>query len=125
MNHILFALIAGAAAFAHCLGMCGGFALHLSRSRSRSEMLGRQLLWHGGKTFSYMFLGGLAGLLGGWLGAVTFIPRIQNFLAYAAGGVMILMGASLLGLFPWRNRIRSPADSAPDQADGLFATIFR
>jgi len=123
MNHIWIALVAGVGGFAHCLGMCGGFPLHLSRGRSRSEMLVRQLLWHGGKTFSYMFLGALAGMLGGWLGGVTVIPKIQDVLAYAAGGVMILMGASLLGFFPWRVRLAPNAQAG--EADGLLPAIFR
>ena len=43
MNYVWLALIGGAAAFPPCLGMCGGFALHLSGG-GRADVLGRQFL---------------------------------------------------------------------------------
>ena len=58
---ILAAMAAGAAAFAHCLGMCGALALHLSAGAERWSALGRQLCWHAGRIVTYTFLGSLAG----------------------------------------------------------------
>ena len=104
MSYIWIGLAGGAAAFAHCLGMCGGFALHLSRAQDRWETLGRQLLWQGGKTSTYIFLGAMAGLFGRWLGGVTIIPRIQDVLTYGAGALLIFMGARMLNLLSWRRK---------------------
>ncbi len=100
MNAAWVALVGGAAAFAHCLGMCGGFALHLARGASRWRVLGHQALWHAGRLATYVFLGALAGFLGRWAGAGSRLATAQNILAYAAGAVMVLMGIGLLGLRP-------------------------
>ena len=68
--------------------------------RGTLDPLGRQLLWHAGKTFTYVFLGALAAFGGGALGRIPNLPWIQNVLSYAAGGIIILMGLSLLGVLP-------------------------
>ncbi len=109
----------GAAAFAHCLGMCGGFALHLAQPAGRGRLMARQLLWHAGKTTTYMFLGAMAGWAGAWAVHASFLPRLQDWLAYAAGGVMILMGLALIGLLPKRAR------AADDGGEPLGASLFR
>jgi sulfite exporter TauE/SafE len=123
MNYIWIGLAGGAAAFAHCLGMCGGFALHLSHAQNRWWTLSRQLLWLGGKTFTYIFLGAMAGFFGRWLSGVTIIPRIQDGLAYAAGALLILAGARMLNLLPWRRKA-SPNPSAGG-AEGILPSLFR
>lgn len=102
-NNAWIGLAGGLLAFAHCLGMCGGFALHLSQEKNQHKMVTGQLLWVTGKAFSYLFLGALAGYAGGY--AETLLLRqglFQNLLSYAAGGVILLMGLSLLGLVPVR-----------------------
>jgi hypothetical protein len=147
MSYIWIGLAGGAAAFAHCLGMCGGFALHLSRApldhargalseveraQCRWETLGRQLLWLGGKTFTYVFLGAMAGFFGRWLSGVTIIPRIQDVLTYAAGALLIFTGARMLNLLPWRRKscavrgalVASPSASA-EGAEGILPSVFR
>jgi hypothetical protein len=124
MNYLWLGLAGGAAAFAHCLGMCGGFALHLSHEQDHRRTLGRELLWLSGKTFTYIFLGAMAGFVGHWLGGVTIIPRIQDALAYAAGALLILTGARTLNLLPWWRRKASPSPSA-DGAEGMLASLFR
>ncbi len=120
MDAAWMALVGGAAAFAHCLGMCGGFALHLARGGSRWQVLGRQALWHGGRLATYLFLGALAGFLGRWIGMRSGLATAQNVLAYAAGAVMVLMGLALLGLRPRFARKRSE-----EGEPGLFASVFR
>jgi hypothetical protein len=119
-NYVWIALAGGAAAFAHCLGMCGGFALHLSSGQSRRSALARQLLWHLGKTTSYVFLGALAGFCGGLVGSFAQHPWIQNLLAYFCGAVMLAMGLSMLGVLPSRDRRKSVENSG-----GLFSSLFR
>ena len=122
MDLIWLALVGGAAAFAHCLGMCGGFALHLARGGGRAAAMGRLLLWHAGKTTTYVFLGALAGFLGASLGVPSGLPWLQNALAWAAGAVMVVMGLALLGLVPLRRKRPAAADGADE---GLFASLLR
>ena len=116
LHYVWLGLAGGAVAFAHCLGMCGGFALHLSQGSSGRAALTRQLLWHAGKTATYVLLGALAGFLGGVIGSSHGLLRLQDVLAYVAGAIMLLMGARLLGVLPGR---RTAA------GDGLFAGVFR
>ena len=111
------AFIGGCAAFAHCLGMCGAFALHLSKPGGGWGGLTRQILWHAGKLATYIFLGAMAGFLGGWLTSLPALPAAQKVLAWAAGLLMIVMGLVLLGLFPSRGR---PAT----EPGGLFSSLF-
>jgi uncharacterized protein len=126
-SYALLGLAGGAAAFAHCLGMCGGMALHVSQGAVPSSekpeegtvpILVRQGLWHLGKTTTYVFLGAMAGLAGGWVGA-TGIAWAQDVLSYVAGAVMVVMGAMLLGLVPMRFR-----RGLGGQGDGLLASLF-
>ena len=51
---------------------------------------------------------------------VKIIPRIQDVLTYAAGALLIFMGARMLNLLPWR-RTASPAASG----DGVLPSVFR
>lgn len=93
--------LGGAAAFTHCLGMCGGFPLHFAQGRGR-DVLVRQTLWHMGRMFMYSFLGALAGFAGG--AAASFLnlnaPWLQNGLALITGTVMLVMGLVILGVVP-------------------------
>lgn len=92
---------------------------------SRRQALARQLLWHGGKTFTYAFLGVLAGFGGAAASGLTgTMPRIQNLVAFAAGAFIILMGISLLGLLPWRRRT-ADADAARPLLADVLARFFR
>ena len=120
MNPLWIGLAGGAGACAHCLGMCGGFALHLSRAGGPGRVLGRQLAWHAGKTCTYTFLGAVAGFGGGWVRSLAGLGRLQDALAYAAGGVMILMGLVLMGALP---AFASSRDNG--QEKGILAAVFR
>jgi sulfite exporter TauE/SafE len=98
MSYLWLALAGGAMGFAHCMGMCGPIAAHLGQQGSAASLLGRQLLWHAGKTTTYMFLGALAGFAGSV--ATSALPAVQDWAAYVAGGLMIIMGLGMLGLLP-------------------------
>ena len=102
-HHIWIGFAGGLLGFAHCLGMCGGFVLHLSQGKNRVEMLITHLLWLAGKSFSYLFLGAVAGYAGGVLtGLLPGQALFQNLLSFAAGSTMLLMGLQVLGLLPVR-----------------------
>jgi uncharacterized protein len=104
-HHLWIGFAGGLLGFAHCLGMCGGFVMHLSQEKDRKKMVAGQLLWHFGKLFSYTFLGALAGYTGGYFTALFLgHPLLQNLLSYACGLLMLLMGLSLVGLLPVRGQ---------------------
>ena len=103
MELIWLALVTGALAFPHCLGMCGGFALHLAGGDSKRIVLRRQLLWHLGRTMTYMFLGALAGAFGCVI-SLAHWSAVKAVPAYLAGVIMVIMGLSVLGLLPARKR---------------------
>jgi uncharacterized protein len=102
-HHIWIGFAGGLLGFAHCLGMCGGFVLHLSQGESRKTTIPSQLLWLAGKLFSYLFLGAVAGYAGGFLAG--WLPKqalFQNLLSFTAGAIILLMGLQVLGLLPVR-----------------------
>jgi sulfite exporter TauE/SafE len=108
-------LILGLLGAAHCLGMCGGFAVAVSAAagRQRWRVLRHQLAYVGGKALTYALLGlvvARAGELvarGGELvaggGSELFaerteaLARSRELLAWLAGATMIG-----LGLVAWR-----------------------
>lgn len=122
-HHIWIGFAGGIVAFAHCVGMCGGFALHLSRERNTNRMLTGQFLWLVGKLFSYIFLGALAGFAGSYFQLLFLRHGLwQNLLSYAAAGVIFLTGLSLLGLLPVRgNRPEDLVPSLLSSLGGLFS----
>jgi uncharacterized protein len=100
-HHIWIGFAGGLLGFAHCLGMCGGFALFLSQGKSRTKMVASQLLWLTGKLVSYLFLGAVAGFAGGYIENLLLnLELLRNLLSYLAGALILMMGLSLLGLFP-------------------------
>lgn len=90
-------LVAGIAASPHCLGMCGGFPLHLAKPDGTRSPTLRQLMFVLGKAFTYVFLGALAGAIG----VIIFKnPRIApgaTTLRLAAGSLTVLFGLIMLG----------------------------
>ncbi len=84
---------------AHCVGMCGGFALAVAGSApTLSAKLGRGLTYHAGKTATYVVLGLLAGLFGAALTGLPGVALAQNVLSIAAGVAMIAIGLSVAGV---------------------------
>ncbi len=86
----------GVANSAHCAGMCGVFAL---RAGSGQESGGgrtplRMALYLSGKTFTYVFLGAVAGLLGAHV--LDTFAGAQPWLAVAVGAVLVIAGVRLL-----------------------------
>jgi uncharacterized protein len=101
-HHLWIGFAGGLLAFAHCVGMCGGFVLHLAQEKDRTRMLAGQVLWQAGRGTTYVFLGALAGFAGGFVENFLSHSVFQNLLSYTAGFMILLMGLSLLGLLPVR-----------------------
>lgn len=100
MDLVGMGLVAGLAAAPHCLGMCGGFPLHVARSVRQGGLLTRQLLYLGGKTFTYIFLGAVIGFVGEMLVHSGWMVGSRKLLAGAAGVVMVVFGLQMVGLTP-------------------------
>lgn len=84
----------------HCVGMCGGFVLGYT---ARNAALGRHslafshLMYGIGKMFSYTAIGGMFGLLGS---VIAFTPLLRGIAGVVAGSFLVLMGLSMLKVFP-------------------------
>jgi sulfite exporter TauE/SafE len=124
VEHLLVGLLAGLAATPHCLGMCGGFALHLARDDRRRAALLRVFVFLVGKAFTYVFLGALVGALGVWVVQSGWVPGARKVLVVAAAVATIVLGVLMLDL---PLRVRLPALRAPgtpfleEHASGLLA----
>lgn len=98
LTSFLLGFGAGIAATPHCLGMCGGFPLHLAKPSASGSGALRQALFVAGKSFTYVFLGALAGALGVILLKNTSLAGAAPALRIAAGAITLTFGLSMLGL---------------------------
>ncbi len=94
----LTGLVAGVLNTPHCLGMCGGFPLHLAKSSKTGKVTLRQLLFIAGKTFTYIFLGAMAAALGVVVFKDTSIASFAPVLRVAAGLITITFGLLMVGV---------------------------
>ena len=88
MSDLAFVFGIGILSSMHCVGMCGGFVLAIGRSR---------VPYFAGKTLTYSVLGALAGMFGS--AVMTAFAGFQNAVSIALGVLLVLIGASLAGLF--------------------------
>jgi hypothetical protein len=94
------AFVAGLAASAHCLAMCGGIAGALSvRAGGRADRFA-PLRYNLARIASYGVAGALAGAAGGVLLQAFDVQRLSLVLRVVAGLVMLAAAARLL--FGWR-----------------------
>lgn len=87
-------LLLGLLGGAHCAGMCAPFALAVSAGNPgrAAHFFARHLAYQLGKGAAYVLLGVLLHLATGWVDIATPLGRAQNWLAWLAGGVMIVVG---------------------------------
>ncbi len=98
MNELFVAAALTFAASAHCVGMCGGFAAAVSAGARSGALLARQLLLQAGKATSYMFLGALAGALGGAVVKSAALSVGGRVVSVVAGLALLAAGLVLLGV---------------------------
>jgi sulfite exporter TauE/SafE len=114
---------AGILGTAHCLGMCGPFALAVSGgARSWADNLARQITYTLGRTFTYCVLGAAAGF--GGLRLTQLVPWLIDggaILAIAGGLWLLIQGLRATGV--WKQSGRSP--SGPCLAGDLFRSMLR
>lgn len=94
--------LAGLLGSAHCLGMCGPFALSIGAGATlRSAAVQRQLAYSAGRLTTYAFLGAVAGFAGWRL--TKNAPHLVNgaaLLAIAAGAALMLQGLFAAKVLP-------------------------
>ena len=96
----LLVFVGGLAASLHCVGMCGAFPLALAGGAGGVHNLRRQLLYNLGRLNTLVFIGAVSGGLGQALVAAGPVAAFERGLALAAGLVMLLIGAEVLGFLP-------------------------
>jgi sulfite exporter TauE/SafE len=89
---------------AHCVGMCGGFALTIGLGAPGfGSNMARQLAYTLGRVLTYSFFGVVAGYAGLWLShEARALVNVQAILSMLAGGVLLFQGLLAQGLVPWR-----------------------
>lgn len=123
-HHIGIGFAGGLFAFAHCIGMCGWFVLHLAQEPDRLKMGVNQLLWLTGKIATYTFFGAIAGYAGGLIEVVLFRNTgFLNIVSFGAGSIMLLMGLIVLGLLPVHGGLAG--SDASGMMAGLCKTLLR
>ena len=97
MNDLAVAAALTFAASAHCVGMCGGFAAAASAGARSGALVVSQLLLQAGKATSYMFVGALAGALGGIVVKSAALDLGGRIVSVVAGLALLAAGLALLG----------------------------
>ncbi len=120
MSELATVFVLGLLSSAHCVGMCGGFAAAISATGQPIwPMLSRQLIYSAGRLSTYVFLGAIGGAVGIYLSQFnTSLVNVQRAFSIIAGVIMIVIGASVLGLFRFSFLSKLGLET-------LFAPMFR
>jgi uncharacterized protein len=125
MIELPLVFVAGILGTAHCLGMCGPFALAIgSAASSWSSALAKQASYTAGRVFTYGILGAASGYCGSQL--VHALPAVINIpatLAIVAGILLVYQGLKTTGLV-FRERGVGPA-RVPCLAGGFLGQFLR
>ena len=125
MIELPLVFLGGLLGSAHCVGMCGGFAVSIGLgSRRFAANLWRQLTYTAGRIFTYSFFGVVAGYGGFWLaGRASLWINAQAVLSLVAGVLLAAQGALALGVIPRRFWPKSSSGGAACLA-GTFVGPF-
>ncbi|HVW37411.1 MAG TPA: sulfite exporter TauE/SafE family protein [Pirellulales bacterium] len=121
---LLMIFIGGLLGSAHCVGMCGAFAISIgANTPSWRVNLLRQLTYSLGRVFTYSAAGAMAGY-GGWRLTRSATPFIhaQAWLAVLAGMLLAIQGLAAAGV--WR-RIAPGGKRPACLSAGLFASFLK
>lgn len=87
----------------HCVAMCGGIGLSQCLPSQKGASFVPAVTYNLGRVISYTAIGFVMGLIGSVFGGGANVGMglfLQGLIKIVAGVVMILMGVSMLGLFP-------------------------
>jgi sulfite exporter TauE/SafE len=124
MPHELSLVFAGGLlGSAHCVGMCGGFALSIGAASDRwLANLSRQLVYSLGRIATYTSAGAIAAFAGLRVShAVSSFVPVQAILALIAGVLLVVQGLSAAGV--WRRTV--PGTQHPCLLPPLLSTFLR
>lgn len=139
MIELPMVFLGGLLGSAHCVGMCGGFALGIGLGApGLAANIARQVIYTAGRVFTYAFLGVAAGYAGARVaGSLGAWVNAQAALCLIAGVLLVGQGLQGLGLIPRRWRAKStvggpclagtfvgPFLRSPRASDVLLAGIF-
>jgi uncharacterized protein len=95
--NLLLLFVVGLLTSFHCISMCGGFIVSYTTKNALSghKSFTQHLVYGVAKTFSYALMGGIFGLLGGF---VAFTTTMRGWIAILAGVFMIFYAFSMFGL---------------------------
>jgi sulfite exporter TauE/SafE len=132
--------VGGLLGSAHCIGMCGGFAVTIGiNSTGVLANLRRQLIYTAGRIFTYAFLGLSAGCAGAWISSRANVwINAQGALCVIAGLLLVAQALVGLGLLPRRfsasrrsggglclaRSFVGPFLASPRSSDVLFAGVL-
>lgn len=130
MIELPFIFVSGFLGSAHCLGMCGPFALAIgARASSWQGNLLRQSCYTTGRVFTYGFLGACAGYGGASVaGKSPTWVQVPAILAIVAGVFLIYQGLRTANVLPplqslWQRKTK-PRVGTPCLAASFFATFL-
>ncbi len=111
MIELPLVFLGGLLGSAHCIGMCGGFAIAIGiNAAGVLSNLERQLIYSAGRIFTYSFLGLAAGYAGLWVASrATYWINAQAALCVLAGLLLTAQGLIALGLVPRRLSSKQPS----------------
>jgi sulfite exporter TauE/SafE len=84
----------------HCIGMCGPLVVSFSLSLKGRSVVVPHLLYHAGRTMTYMILGAVMGATGSFAIVAANIAVIQKGAMFFAGGLIVVMGLAMTGWVP-------------------------
>jgi len=121
MLELLAPFLVGLAGSLHCVGMCGPIVLAFSLQAPPSGTgmtavrvsLGHHLAFHGGRILSYMFLGGVAGVVAHLVNLQMFMGHLRATVSLLGGMALLLMGLVLLRLIPLPSWAQPTSGSSP------------
>lgn len=102
--------------FGHCLGMCGPIAgavgvaaapVRIGGAPPTGRAVAVQLAYHAGRITTYASIGLAMGLGGSFVNTAARLAGWQDAVQIAAGALMIVLGASALGLAGFAKRLEA------------------
>ncbi len=81
----------------HCISMCGGFVVSYTAKNAINghKSFKQHLVYGGSKVISYAIIGGIFGLIGGF---IAFSTQLRGYVAIFAGVFMVFYALSMFGI---------------------------
>jgi uncharacterized protein len=126
MIELPLVFLGGLLGSAHCVGMCGGFALSIGLgAHGFAANFWRQVIYTIGRIFTYSFFGVVAGYTGFWLaGRASLWINAQATLSIVAGVILAGQGLLALGIVPRQLRPHFFSGSGAPCLAGTFVGPF-